>query len=200
MTSKAKRRSNRKISLAGGLAIEQRPTGRDRTHINKSEDALRTATQARQRHTGITDPKEALEALLSTDLGRCVHVLTHGDERQTLANAWGAISASRRNYKTRIIGSTGEPQCASIGMIPKPPTDADVSLRVDTRTADERDAGAIASWLAWQAKIAALPTPNHRWALCGALDGFMGEASLWRDRAPTDIGRVAVDALRMVAT
>lgn len=34
MTSKASRR-RRKISLPGGQNIEQRPTGRDRTHTNK---------------------------------------------------------------------------------------------------------------------------------------------------------------------
>jgi len=42
------------------------------------------------------------------------------------------------------------------------------------------------------------PTPLHKWALRGALDGFMGEATLWRDCQPTDKGRAAVDALRKV--
>ncbi len=185
------------ISLAGGMSVEQRPTGKDRRHTNQAEDARKPAVEARQRHTGVTDPKEALEPILTTDLGRCVHYLTRGDEREKLETLWDVISVSRENYKTRILGMTGNPKCATFDMVPER-VDTNQSLRVDMRTPEEKDAAARASWRAWQAKIDALPTPLHIWALKGALDGFMGEATLWKDCQPTDKGRAAVDALRKV--
>lgn len=201
MSSKAqKRRAAReraRISLAGGVSVEQRPTGKDRRHTNQAEDARKPAVEARQRHTGVTDPKEALEALLATDLGRCVHALTKGEERTKLAGVWAALSASRANYKARFLGVTGNPKCATFEMVPDR-TESDQSLRVDMRTPDEKDNAAKASWAGWAAKIKALPTPLHIWAINGALDGFMGEATLWKDCAPTDKGRAAVDALRKV--
>jgi hypothetical protein len=67
---------------------------------------------------------------------------------------------------------------------------------VDLRTPDERDAAAKRVWAEWQRRFKVLPTPNHRWALRGALQGFIGEGRLWDAGQPTDLGIVAVDALR----
>lgn len=195
MTSKAQRRARkRKITLAGGVEIDQRPSGRDRTHTNQQENPQATAQAARQRITGKAG-QDALDPALCTDLGKCIVHLVEGQERRDLLDAWGAISASHRNYRLLYIGQTGDPQGASIGMVPER-LETDQSLRVDLRTHDERVAAAKASWQAWQARIKALPIPQMIWAVRGALDGFMGEAQLWKDRSPTSHGRLAVEAMR----
>lgn len=202
MTSIAERKRRKraaKISLAGGEAVDQRPTGRDRRHINKPEDARKTVADARMRFTGIQDAKEAIQPIHGTDMGNCIHALTPGDERPRLVEAWAAISAAHRNYRLFYIGQTGTPNGAAIPMLPEP-MQTDQSLRVDLRTHEERVEGAKRAWKAWEAQIAALPVPNLRWAISGALSGFMGDGALWRDQRPTTTGKVAVTALRMLAT
>jgi hypothetical protein len=164
----------------------------------KPEDARETVAKARQRHSGIHDPQDALQPLCGTDMGLCIRSMTKGDELATLSNAWAALSAAHRNYRLLYIGLTGNPQGAAIAMVPDK-MEADVSLRVDLRTHDEKVAAAKSAWTAWEAKIKALPTPQHKWALRGALNGFLGEDTLWRDAAPTATGRVAVDAMRLVS-
>lgn len=200
MTSKAQRRRAKrsKITLPGGAEVAQRPTGRDRRHINQPVDAMGVASEARKRRSGIPDAKEALQPLCGTDLGLCIHAMTTGQERHDLANAWAAMSASHRNYRTLIIGRTGDPQGAAIPMLPEP-METDPSLRVDLRTQAQREEAAKRAWHEWWRKIEALPVPSLKWALSGALNGFMGEDALWRDQAPTATGRTAVMALRMVA-
>lgn len=158
---------------------------------------MRTATEARQRVSGIQDAKEARQPLCGTPMGLCVHALTTGQERADLANAWAALSAAHRNYRMLIIGQTGNPQGAAIPMLPEP-METDPSLRIDLRTAEQRAEAARRVWQDWQERIKALPVPNLRWAISGALDGFLGDERLWRDKAPTATGRVAVQALRMM--
>ena len=197
MTSKAARKRNKKarITLPGGDAIPQRATQGRRTDLH---DPLQTVTAARQRHTGIKDAKDAIQPIAGTDMGLCIRHLTSGDDLTALTNAWAAISASHRNYRLLYVGNTGNPQGAAIAMVPEP-MQADQSLRVDLRSHEERVKAAKASWGDWEAKINALPVPSLKWALRGALDGFLGEGALWRDAAPTITGRTAVQALRMVA-
>lgn len=139
--------------------------------------------------------KAAEDPVLDSDMGRCIRRLTKPEDMPQMRNTWAALSASHRNYRLLFIGQTGNPQGAAIAMVPDP-MQTDQSLRVDLRTHDEKVAAAKASWAAWQAKIADLPTPLHKWALRGALNGFLGEATLWHNQAPTDKGRAAVDALR----
>jgi hypothetical protein len=200
MISKNQRRARKRaISLAGGQSVSHRPSGRDRTHTNQPpEDARMTALAARERHTGLTG-KDALDPAQETDLGRCIVHLTHGDERAQLLDAWGEISAAHRNYRMIYVGQTGNPQGAAIGFIPDR-LETDPSLRVDMRTHDERVAAAKSAWAAWDARMKAMTFPQMIWALRGALDGFMGDASLWRDRSPTSLGKLAVEALRQLHT
>jgi len=198
MTSKAQRRKRKIISLPGGAQIDQRPTGRDRSHTHQpAEDPRKTALEARCRKSGIPDPKEAARALLGTDMGLCINHTCKGEELADMTEAWQAISASFRNYRLLVIGQTGDPQGAAIGMVPEP-METDPSLRVDLRTIEEKVAAAKSSKAAWDARISALPVPNMKWALRGALNGFMGEDTLWRDKMPTPTGRLAVEALRRV--
>ena len=180
MTSKAerKRRIRRRaqtITLPGGDEIPQRPAGRDRRHTNQPEDAMQTVTEARQRRTGIIDPQDARQPICGTDMGLCIRHITKGDDRASLSDAWATLSAAHRNYRLLIIGQTGDPQGAAIPMLPEP-METDQSLRVDLRTHEQRIEAAKRAWSLWWAKIKALPTPNHRWAISGALDQLDEEA------------------------
>jgi hypothetical protein len=194
--SAAKRRKQAGISLPGEPPAEQvqrQPDGRV-----KPEDPRKTALTARAKRAGIPDWKDAARQILATDMGLCINALATKEELPDLTETWAAISAAWRNHRLLVIGQTGDPQGASIGMVPDK-METDPSLRVDLRTTEERVASAKASKAKWDAKLAALPTPFHRWAIRGALEGFMGEARLWRDRKPTTEGALAIEALRMVA-
>jgi hypothetical protein len=198
MTSKASRRSRAKrakvISMPGGDDV---PAPMVTGQHKPKDDPMAVVIAARMRQTGITDPAEARQPICGDHMGLCIRALATGDDRAELVNTWAAISASHRNFRTLVLGTTGSPQGAAIPMLAEP-METDQSLRVDLRTHDERVEAAKRGWGAWEAKIAALPAPNLRWALSGALDGFLGDGALWRDRAPTDTGRVAVMALRMI--
>ena len=196
MTSKAQRRK-RKISLPGGKQIDQPPKQGRRRDIEDARAVTETVATARVRRSGILDLQEALQPLCGTDMGLCIHAMTKGDERAALREAWQAISASFRNYRLLVIGQTGDPQGAAIGMVPEK-METDPSLRVDLRSHDEKVTAAKSSKAAWDARINTLPVPNMRWALRGALEGFLGDGRLWKDQAPTPTGRLAVEALRRV--
>ena len=198
MSKRQRRARKRKITLPGGVEVEQKARQGRRRDMEPQENPQAVALVARERATGRKGP-DALSPALCTDLGRCIVHLTEGDERRDLIDVWGAISACHRNYRLLYIGQTGDPQGANIGMVPES-METDQSLRVDLRTHDERVAAAKASWQAWQVKIKALPLPQMIWAVRGSLDGFMGEAVLWRDRSPTGHGRLAVEALRRLHT
>jgi hypothetical protein len=192
MTSKSARRARKRaITLAGGQAIPQPTTGRDRDNRPKQEDARATALAARERHTGQTG-KDALDPALSTDLGRCIDRLTHGDERARLLETWNAISAAHRNYCMLYLGQTGHSQGAAMGYISEP-METDQSLRVDLRTHDERVASAKAAWNAWDARFMRLSL-LQRVAISYALN----DGCMWRDKNPTPRGRITVEALRLM--
>lgn len=139
--------------------------------------------------------RAALDPLQGSDMGRCI--AAHPD-REVLAQTWASLSAAHRAYRMRIIGQTGDPQSSTVAIVPDR-MEADPSLRVDLRTAEERDGAANRAWSEWRARIAGLPTPQHKWAIRGALDGFLGGEALWRHRAPTAAGRLAVAALMLMA-
>lgn len=197
MTSKAERKRRKrgtKITLPGGSSV---PAPIVQGQRRPPEDPQRVVTLARQRRTGIEDAQDARQPICGTDMGLCIRHLATGDERARLVNAWAALSAAHRNYRTLIIGQTGDPQGAAIPMLPEP-METDPSLRIDLRTMAEREEAAKRAWHDWWGRIKALPVPSLRWAISGALDGFMGEGQLWRDQQPTTTGRVAVQALRML--
>jgi hypothetical protein len=198
MSSKSARRRAKRaksISLPGGEAVAapvvqgQRPP---------KDDPMRTVIHARIRRTGIMDPAEARQPICGDDMGLCLRALATGDDRALLVNTWAAISAAHRNYRMLIIGKTGDPQGAAIPMIPDP-VETDPGLRIDLRTQEARVEAAKRAWEAWSGKILSLPSPNLKWALSGALSGFLGDGALWRDQAPTATGKVAVQALRLLA-
>lgn len=191
MTSKAaKRRAKRKrITLPGGQSITQRAAQGRRNDLPGPPPIH----AARARKCSI----EIESTLHESDMGRCILALSENQDRADLSQTWAAISAARRNFRMRIIGQTGDPQCSASPMIHET-IETDPSLRMDIRTAEERDIAAAKAWKNWQSIIVRLPAPQMIWAIRGALDGFLGECTLWRDGLPTKHGRLAVDALRLI--
>jgi len=183
------RKRKRMISLPGADPIPQAPRmGRPAT----TEPPPIHAARARRCNldTGST--------LHESDMGRCIIALSEGQERDDIRETWAAISAAHRNFRLRIIGQTGDPKLASTPMM-SDAMETDPSLRVDLRTADERDEAARRAWGDWLARIKALPFPGMISTIRGALDGFMGEGvALWRDGKPTTSGAVAEHALRLL--
>lgn len=192
---KRARKARKAITLAGGETAPQRPRQGRRNDLPDGPPPIHAARARRCK----ADPASVLN---ESDMGRCILTLTpppdkSQDERRRIGGTWATLSAARRNYLARIIGRTGDPQGAAIAMVPDR-METDQSLRVDLRSPDERDAAAERQWLEWCGKIEKLPTPQHKWALRSALDGFMGDGSLWRDGEPTASGRAAVQALKLL--
>jgi hypothetical protein len=193
-SQRRRRAKSRTISLPGGESVPSPRNGIPRVHATPKDDTPPPIIEARRR-MGSASPEDTLN---ESDMGRCILALSTGDGLRTLRDAWGAISAARQNFKTRCMSNPGNPQSAAAPILSQA-METDPSLRVDLRTPGERDEAAARTWKAWQAAIDALPVPALRWALRGALDGFMGEGRLWRDGRPTDTGKAAVAALRMAA-
>lgn len=201
-TKTMKRQRKRRISLAGGIQIDQKPTGRERDNVGQhkpTEDARKATLEARLRIAGIRATPDSIKAAVDPsyghDVGLCIRSVLKGDDATKAWDTFSHISASHRNYMTYFIGQTGNPKCAAIAMIPEP-METDPSLRVDLRTHDEKVSAAKASWAAWEKRMNALPFPQMKWALGGALRGFMGEGTLWRDAKPTHTGKTVVAALQ----
>ena len=159
--------------------------------------AMQTVLTARKAR-GAPDDDAARDPLYGSDIGRCIKYLIAPNDIPEVADAWASLSSAWANYCTRILGIQPGPQCATITMTPEP-MQTDPSLRVDTRTPAEKDMAAKRAYYAWIARIAALPTPQHAWAIRSTLRGFAGDGALWHDCNPTSKGRVAVASLRMLA-
>lgn len=233
MTKNARRQRKRRITLAGGVKIDQPATQGRRTDVEKAEDARRKPLEARLARGGVmtaaeinaasaalksamqaTSPEErklrvkslakkvdearrkkAGSDMFETDVGYCANHLLSPKDAATVVKTFNHISASYRNYMVYFVGQTGNPKCAAIAMIPDA-METDPSLRVDLRTHDEKVSAAKASWAAWEKRMNALPFPQMKWALGGALRGFLGDGTLWRDAKPTHTGRTVVAALQ----
>lgn len=189
--------ASKNITLAGGMVVPQRPTGRDRTQTNRPKDAADTALNARMRQMGTTDKAQARSHLAGDEVGRCIwHHTGKLDVQDNLWGVWQAVCSARLTYRMRILGTTGQPQGAAIAMIPEP-MQTDQSFAVDIRTAEERDIAAKRGDEYWASLIAALPTPQHKRSLMPAMDAV--EGAMWRDAAPTKRGLTAVQALVLLA-
>jgi len=203
MTSKAERRRRKaaRISLPGGSSVAQRSTGRDRSQTNQPEDPRQVALQARCRVSGQPLTPEALRAstapLRGCAVGLCIeHLHPSHDDQARLWGVWQEMGIARRAWRMRNIGQSGDPQAAAIAMLPEP-METDTGMRVDVRSAAERDRDAKRAADRWEAAIAALPWPWLKWSIRHALDGFPVEC--WRDAAPTPCGRNVVRALEIIA-
>lgn len=200
MTSKAERKRRKaKINLAGGETAKQRPAGRDRRHINQAEDARKPALEARCRVAGIPITpdaiKEAVAPVFGDDVGLCIRAIAK-DDAAKLWDAFCRLTAARRLWRMRHLGMTGDPQNSAIAMIPEA-METDTSLRVDLRTAEERDQAADRAEAYWRGQLDKIAIPQWRSALRSAADGFAGP--YWRDGKPTQAGQWVVEGLKVVA-
>ncbi len=198
-TKSAKRARSRRISLAGGEGTTQRPTGKDRRHTNQPEDARKPALEARCRVAGIPVSPDTLKAAVAPvfgdDVGLCIQAIAAPDEAARLWDAYCRLTAARRLWRMRHLGLTGDPQNSAIAMIPDR-VESDPSLRVDLRTAEERDRAADRAEAYWRGQLDRIAIPQWRGALRSAADGFGGP--WWRDGRPTQAGQWVVEALRVV--
>lgn len=192
-TKAERRRRKRQITLAGG-ETRVRPATRGPRPAEPPADAVALAVRARR--TGCT-VEDARDVLAADDMGRCIRAMRSGiEDRRALLTVWQGISASWANYAARVLGKAATPQAASLPMLPEP-METDPSLRVDLRTADERDEAAIRSWDSWRDAFNALPVAESL-AITGAV--YNTGAVLWdADKLqPTRHGAMAVKALAML--
>jgi hypothetical protein len=190
--AKRRRRSNF-INLPGGQSIAQRATQGRRADLNPAEPVDALALSTRARLTGCT-VEEARDVLAGEDMGRCIRYLhPAAQDRRGLLNVWQALCATWHNYAIRCLGRSISAQGSTIPVLPDP-MQTDPSLRVDLRTADEKDAAARDQWFARLEAIMSLPE-NQRHALRGHLQGY--GAPVWDADAtrPTRAGVLAVKAL-----
>ena len=198
-TAAQKRRDRRNarfatITLPMGETAPQRPTGRDRRHINQRDQNVdKVALTARARFTGCT-VEEARDVLASDDMGRCIRYMRKNPEdRRALLNVWQGISAAWANYCARCLSLTPNAQSASLPMLPEP-MQTDPSARVDLRSPDEKDQAARRVWDEWNTAFNALPVEC---ALAVAQASRCDGPPLWDtdELRPTRQGCIAVKAL-----
>ena len=198
MTSKAQRRKRKRITLAGGITMAQRATGRDRTQTNKPEDARKTALDARCKQSGHDVTPEQVRAsaspLRGCAVGLCIEAIAGATDHARLWQTWCDVVNALEAWRMRNTGQTGHPKCATIAMMPDD-MQTDPSATVDLRTPDERDAAAKRRADEWERIIRTLP-PQLSGALRGARYGFLSDAAIWRDGEPTEQGRRVVMALQ----
>lgn len=194
MASKAQRKrikSRRSITLPGGDTATAPATQGMRP---PQEDARKTASDARARIFGKSGD-DALHPMHGSQAGCCIS--STGDDAAKLWQTWQDINAARRNYRMRILGTTGDPKCAAISMLPDA-MQTDTSLTIDIRTAEERDTAAKRAWRDWEARINSLPQPQMKWAIRGSMDGGTNGlgGNLWANNAKTTLGQAFVAALQ----
>lgn len=150
MTSIAQRRRRKraKITLPGGEQIDQKPTGRDRTHTNQAEDARKTALQARTRVFGAPATQDAKKAsgdpLWGCSVGRML--LAEPDTHR--ADLWNAAQHARKTqlaYDRAIGAPSRHAQCLRI-LLPLAAMEADASSPApDFRTEEDRNRQAVSA-------------------------------------------------------
>ena len=192
--TKAQRR-RKGITLPGGQNAPQRPTGRDRRHINQpQEPADLIALTARARLTGCT-VEAARDVLAGEDIGRCIMALAPSPERRRdLLGVWQSLNAAWANFAARCLSITPTPQAAALPMLPDP-MQTDQSLRIDIRTGEEKDEAARRVWYEWIDLLMHRLAAPQRHALRGSLQGYGVEVWSSDKRAPTKAGHLAVEAL-----
>lgn len=202
MTSKAaKRRTKKAITLAGGLSVPQRATGKDRRHLHqREEDPRMTVARARLRHQPAT--KAQLHAAMtdrsfSDEASRCIKLKAINAEQA--ARMQGVVDdyrAARRAYRL-AIGVSDSPQNAAIGFLTEgllaPADPVEDIPATDSRTPEQRERDATRRWMQWQGLIGLIGS-HDRQLISRAI---LGELSLLDDDGWTNAqGQAFVHALR----
>ena len=191
--TKAKRRQRarkRQISLSGAQPVERKPT-RGPRQAEPPADSV--ALAARAKRTGCS-VEEARDVLAATPMGRCIRYMRpNPQDRRDLLTVWQSISAAWMNYFQRYLGISPTAQAVALTMLPEV-MQTDPGLRVDLRTADEKDAAARRMWLEWREAFVALPREQ---ALIIADASCHAGPRLWdADKLrPTRHGALAIAAL-----
>lgn len=143
MTSQAERRRRRaaRISLAGGMSVEQPLKQGRRTDLATPKDARKTALEARCRTSGIKPTPDAMKAaespLRGCSVGKLIDPMP-ADARDAL---WNAVKHARKVQLAfdRAIGSPSRHAQVARIMAPATAMHADASSPApDDRTPEER--------------------------------------------------------------
>jgi hypothetical protein len=128
-------------------------------------------------------------------MGRGIwHIASTPQVRRDLLGVWQSLNAAWANYAARCLSITPTPQAAALPMLPDP-MQTDQSLRIDIRTAEEKDEAARRVWYEWIDLLMHRLTAPQRHALRGSLQGYGAEVWNPDARKPTKAGHLAVDAL-----
>lgn len=199
--SKAKRNREKLEAVTGipGLDVRQpkRPRrGNDgRFTASTTEDPRKTALQARVHHFGGEDTVKGRIALSGQHSGSQLGMVMERDlsssEIGPLWQTYHAWCMAEDAYRRRYLGQTEHPKGAAIKSVPDPMT-TDTGHTVDLRDPEQKDRDAVSRWMQWQGYLGSLTAME-----CMALhDARLERAALWKDRAPTTRGRLALLALK----
>lgn len=160
-----------RITLAGGVTIAQRPTGRDRRHTNQTESAGLAPLIARCRQAGLDPTPAAIREMRAPwhgcNAGRAMAAEV-ADERER-GSLWDAIQHVRRTvaaYDRAVMAPARHPVCLRL-LLPLEALTADASSPpLDDRTDEERERQAVSAWMAVKGWLAYVPKPvaSAAWA------------------------------------
>ena len=172
MTSKAERRRRQgkgrrakpRITLPGGVILDQPLTGRDRVNVGEvtpKEDPMQTVLDARRRFMGKhADKVDLRSAMAGDDLGRAilkadVARLPDGkpDPACNPGVLWDAVCHMRRTvaaYDRACGAPSRHPKCLSILTPPDRLEATAESPAFDDRPQEERDRTAVSAYMALQ--------------------------------------------------
>ena len=200
---KREKKKPAKITLAGGMIVTARPTGRDRRHTNQmAESAGLEPLRVRCRQAGLAATPEAIREMRAPwhgcEAGRAMAAEVRDDrERGAL---WDAIQHVRRTvaaYDRSVGAPARHPVCLRL-LLPLEALEADASSPpTDDRTEEERSRQAVSAWMAVKGWLGHVPTAtaSDAWAcivddaparpgLVDALrcvaDGIAGRQIVWR--------------------
>lgn len=180
----------------------RQPRAQDGRFASKAEDPRQAVLGQRAKVHGIEGPgRDAQRRMqapwLEDPLG---HVLEREvpdtAEATRLWQVWSDLSASWLTYHRRILSLPGTPKGAAMPLLPERGVSPPLDEREDTRTEEERDSDARASWRSWRGRLEDLGEPS-RILLMQAVSGT-GKA-LWRAHCPTTTGHRVLQALRLLA-
>jgi hypothetical protein len=171
------------------------------------EDVRVVALNARARHLGKNLSSNPVEAgamrkqvsapWLGDPLGRVIERMVAEDQQELnrLWQVWLTYTGVMRTYRKRILGITGSPAATYVLRV-SVTKHLDPDERQDTRTDEEKDDDARASWKAWQGRLNSL-LPGDRSALVQA-EAQTGK-SLWIGLQVSPTGHRTYDALKRLA-
>lgn len=202
-TDKRRKRNREKFEAMVGLPSLAETPKRDRhkcfvdrTRQQDSDgEPRKTALQARVKHFGGEDTIKGRIALSGqhsgSQLGMVMQHTMRPDEIGPLWQTFQAWCMAEDTYRRRYLGQTEHPKGAAIKSVPDPMT-TDTGHTVDLRDPEQKDRDAVNRWMQWQGYLGNLSAMEQT----ALNDARLDRADLWKDRAPTHRGRMALIALK----